>query len=173
MLILAGCIPTRTEFYRPMAEIGKAVNDHCGTALAPKSTYKLNLGDVDFRVEGFENTLLIRFRIPAGVTIQINNDFVQILDEVRKYHKEVTFDYYDRESNETITELTLLIGANDKFAFGNTEPRVFSAHVKFERPMENAYQVRFSSITIDGIITALPTVRFKKDASFGLYPVNC
>ena len=176
LLSLAGCVPAKTSHYKPTANMGVAINDHCGSFLAPKSTYQVVFEDVDFRVTGYENYLKIHLRIPKDRNVEIESQEINLINADKNHQQKIEeFSYYDRTSNKSISlsSKNLLKGSNERFALGNIEPRIFSSSVKFSVPMNNTYQVKFPSMKINGKSYSIPIITFKKESGFGLYPINC
>jgi hypothetical protein len=173
-LVMTGCVPAVTTYYQPTATSGIAINDACGTALAPADTIKFAQGTVDIRVTGRPDHVILTFRVPEGVEVgMISNNVVIATDAQTKTHAMREFGYYDQDTNlsRKVPAGKPLSGGESRHLFGS-EPRVFQSVVELESSLE-AYRISLPLMLVNGEPFPLPPITFAKKTGFGIYPVNC
>ena len=175
-VITTACVPAGSNYYKPSASGGNAVNDHCGSFIAPRSSMRFEPEGIDTRIESSGRHLRWQFRVPEGTTVKLMEPQIRVVDSQSEF--QVTLEGFqytniDEKKSESIAAVEPLIGKNETFLFGNVEPRIFSAIADFPQEMGESFSVLLPTVRINGKVHQFPAVNFSKGKGFGLYPVNC
>ena len=165
-MLLTGCVPNATVYYRPSVDGGKVVTAHC----VPTQS------NIDFQV----GSLPIRARANEGQ----NGTIVSLTPSAsswKTFHFTTTnFAVRNLDSGVTIRNLLVRVMRHDKSDL-ITEPyhvqtekgHYYWLDVYLPRPTPENFEILSPSIMLDDKEFKFPPIRFERKVWVGISPFNC
>ena len=121
-VITTACVPAVSNYYKPSALVGNAVNDHFGAFIAPRSSMRFEPEGIDTRIESSGQYLRWQIRVPEGTTVKLKEPQIKVVGSSAEF--EVTLESFqytniEEKKSESLPAVDPLVGINETFLLSN------------------------------------------------------
>lgn len=180
VIMVCGCIPAPTTYYKPESAAGRRV--HIGSGgIEPAAGWEMNAGNAAVRIEVVPGILAIpgavwfSVRIPPGSQAVFASTDIRVmsggLEEVLTM-KTLRYTEDEPRVSRAVSATELLAGGSISLAFGEQAPREYSTSFDLGMSLGDRCEVLLPDIVVDGKRYSFDPVRFSKRFGAGLLFIN-
>ncbi len=169
LLMLTGCVPNATSYYRPSMEGGQVLARHC---VPTESIVEFGALPMQASASDGNNALFVSLSLPSKRPTQT---------AWQTFHFATPdFRVRDLESGATVEGLSVRVlrdDGSDSLLEPYRPPRpsgwLYSVDVKLPGPPSAKFELLIPALVIDGHEVRYPPIRFERKTWVGISPFNC
>jgi hypothetical protein len=180
VLLVYGCIPAPTIYYKPESTAGQRVRIG-STEIAPADGWEMKAGNATVRlkitpgIQSSPRSVWVSVSIPPGSrAVFATTDIRVISDGLEEVLTMKTLVYTEDKPrvSRAVSAKDLLVGGSISLAFGVEVPRDYSTSFELSGPLGDRCEVLLPDLSVDGKLHSFDPVRFSKKFGAGLFFIN-
>jgi|APSaa5957512622_1039677.scaffolds.fasta_scaffold167615_1 hypothetical protein len=168
-IVLAGCAPAPTVYYKPKATGGKLTRtyDDESELIAPRDGIKFEWDGVKITISGHQSSMVINLGILCGTMASFLSSEIKIYDALGAedilYFNEICHQGSKREGRVCLYPTDTMKGVKRRVS------NRFEIHVNFDLKQTDQYRLQLPSMWINGKIFKFPEIEFTKEVGFRVF----